>query len=139
MIRKLVNFLVRQLTRYQYGVSKFSFVFQVSNFVSLLLLLLTQVGLSLKMGWVALIYVLMFVSGLIIIFVIESIGGWHTDTFQLFSMKEKRIFQLKTKLNSYYIALAMKLSEEELLEQIETVQNSLFQKNKPKEGGKRND
>lgn len=80
----------------------------------------------------------MFVGGIIIIFAIESLGGWHTDTFQLFSMKERKIFQLKTKLNSYYIALAMKKSEEELLKQIELVENSLFQKKRSEQGEGRN-
>jgi len=138
MIRKLASFLVRQLTRYQYGVSKFSFIFQVSNFVALLLLLLTNVGLSLRIRGIALIYVLMFVGGLIFIFSIELLGGWHTDTFQLFSMKEKKIFQMKTKLNSYYIALAMKKSEEELLEQIEIIENNLSLKNRSEQSEERN-
>lgn len=127
---KPIHFLVRQLTRFQLGVSKFSAIFQVSNFVSLILLLLTNVGVSIRLRWIALIYVGIIIIGLSIVLVIEKLGGWHTDTRQIFDMKERTLYDLKIKLQSYYIALAIKMPKEELLEQIEKLQNNLYEKKK---------
>lgn len=112
-IKNLAMFLVRQITRYQFGTAKFSFVFQISNFVSLLLLLLTQVGLSLRIRWIVIIYVLIFIFGLAGIVILERLDAWQIEKRQLFNMSNLDLYIDQVEYSSLKIGNAIALTQKE--------------------------
>jgi len=125
-IRKIASFLIRQITRIQYGATRFNFIFAMSNFVSLLLLVLTNIGLTLKPIWLVVIYVSMFLGGLIFIISIEKLGGWQIEKRQLFNMSNAVLWKDQMEYNSLKIADAMSLSKEERDARKEQIEKRLF-------------
>ena len=124
---KVIDFFVRQLTRLQYGLSKFSIFFSAANFISLILLVLTNLGLAIKYWHLAVIYVSLLLGGILLALIIEKFGGWHIDKRQQFNMITRNLFKDQQVYNSLMIAKAMRLTDEELDKELSAIRTKLFE------------
>ena len=116
--------MIRQLARFRYFVQKFGSFFTMANFITLLLILLTDMGLVLPWYWIIIIYIGLSVTGLLLVFVLEKFGLFHVEFLQLWKMNTAKLFLQQSQLNAINIELASRFTDEELLQKKKEIEGS---------------
>jgi len=108
------SFVMRQFARFRFFISKIASFFSMFNFITLLLILLTGMGISLAWYWIIIAYVGVTVLGLILVFITEKLGLWNIDFIQTWKMDRRNFFLQTNKYSAINIELMSRKTEEEL-------------------------
>ena len=109
------NFITKQFARFRYFVNRVSVFFALANFISLIVIMLTGLGMQLNWYWLVIIYVGFIFFGLLGVYVLERLGVWRIDLFQTWKMVASELFKQKSEYNAVMIELMRRKTVKELM------------------------